>query len=375
MKILQVTNHFFPHKGGIEEAVFCLSRELVRKGHEVTVVCSDDPAVGDLTVENIRIRRLPVSGKISNTNITGKLFSELLRAEYDIIHTHLPYPWNASISSFVSSFRRKPLFLTYNNDIGGSGLNGCIAEAYNYFLLPFLLHRAERIFIWHADYLKESRFLKKHAFKVTVALPGVDTTRFRPQEITRTETNAVFFLSILDKLHEYKGLSYLLESIKLLRSKFPVKLYVGGKGDRLDFYQDLVTRNGLADTVTFLGYMKDEDIVKYYNMCDVFVLPSVSSIEGFGLVALEAMACRKPVIVTKYVGVALDVQAANAGLVVESSNAAALADALHRILSHKDEAQAMGQQAYMLIAKKYLWGLHADIIEDAYKESLNKKRP
>jgi len=366
MKILQVTNHFYPHKGGIEEVVFCLSRELVRKGHEVTVVCSDDPAIGDLTVDNIRIRRLPVTGKISNTNITCGLFLELLRSECDIIHTHLPYPWNASISSFACAFRRKPFFLTYYNDICGSGLHGCIAQAYNYFLLPFLLHHAKRIFIMHADYHSSSGFLKKYRKKITVTLPGVDVARFRPQEIPRTETNVVFFLSILDKLHEYKGLIYLLESIKMLRHVIPVKLYIGGIGDRLRFYQDFVARSGLTEAVTFLGYMRDEDVVKYYNLCDVFVLPSISSTEGFGLVALEAMACKKPVIVTKYVGVAKDIRADNAGLVVESSNAAALSDALKYVFNHKEEARAMGEDALALISEKYTWRNHADLIESEY---------
>ncbi|MBW2044768.1 MAG: glycosyltransferase, partial [Deltaproteobacteria bacterium] len=65
----------------------------------------------------------------------------------------------------------------------------------------------------------------------------------------------------------------------------------------------------------------NQQVVRYYNLCDIFVLPSVSSTqEGFGLVALEAMACKRPVVITSIVGVSGDVEKENAGIVIEPKN-------------------------------------------------------
>ena len=83
----------------MENYVHSLSRELVEMGHEVTVLCANEPeSEKDDVIDGIKVRRLPYIGKIANTNITPRLPLEILRDDFDIIHTHLPTPWSADWS-------------------------------------------------------------------------------------------------------------------------------------------------------------------------------------------------------------------------------------------------------------------------------------
>jgi glycosyltransferase involved in cell wall biosynthesis len=159
--------------------------------------------------------------------------------------------------------------------------------------------------------------------------------------------------------------------IKQVIQKLPLKLYVGGEGELLPYYQDFVKKNGLDNSVIFLGKLRDEEVVKNYNACDVFVLPSTTSLqEGFGLVALEAMACKKAVIVSAITGVANDVKKHNAGVVVAPCNINELSDALHVVLSDAKLRMGMANNAYGLVNNKYTWDKHAAIVEKEYLKSL-----
>ncbi len=369
MKVLQTPPRFYPRKGGIEEASFYLSKELAKRGHNVKIICADEPSVGDLIIESIKVRRISYIGKISNTNITLSLGKELLKEEFDVIHTHLPHPWSADISAAVSFIKNKPLFLTYYNDITGNGINKFIADFYNFTALKFLLKRAHRIFIAHKNYYKSSPFLKPYMNKIIVTPFGVDLEKFKPSTLAKEDSNIVFFLSRLDKFHIYKGLHYLLLSVKKIIQKVPLKLYIGGDGDLLDYYKEFVRENGLEKVVHFLGFLDDKQLVRHYSLCDVFVLPSISSTqEGFGLVALEAMACKKPVIVTDIVGVAEDVKKYNAGIVVSPKNVEELSKNLEYLLLNKNKCEEMGINAYNLVKNKYTWENHCNIVENEYKK-------
>ncbi|MCX5696557.1 MAG: glycosyltransferase [Candidatus Omnitrophica bacterium] len=370
MRIIHTPARFYPYIGGTEQVVYHLCKGLVKKGHQIRVICANEPAIGDGVIEGIEIKRIPYCCKVANSNITPALFKELVREDFDIIHTHLPHPWSADISAIVSLFKDKPLFLTYYNDIIGEGINSPIANLYNLTALKFLLRRARKIFIAHKGYLKVSSFLRPFTGKIIISPFGVDPGKFKPDFAAKGDnTVTIFFLSKLDGFHRYKGLDYLLPAVKRSVKNNAVELYIGGEGELADYYKLWVKRNGLEEMVHFLGFIRDEDLAKYYNLCDIFVLPSVSSgQEGFGLVALEAMACGKPVIVSNVVGIADDVSKEKAGLVVEPGNIGDLAEAIQYLCFSKGERKIMGENACNLVNKEYAWSRHADIVEGEYKK-------
>ena len=178
-------------------------------------------------------------------------------------------------------------------------------------------------------------------------------------------------MSLLDEFHKYKGMDYLLEALKIVKNEInDVKLIVGGKGALLEYYSKMADDAGLKDNVEFHGFIHDEKIVEYYNKYSIFVLPSISSKqEGFGIVALEAMACETPVISTEIVGVAADVKKSNSGIIIPPKDVEKLAKAIIRILKDKD-AKAMGINGRKLVKEKYTWSGIAKKTEDLYKRVL-----
>ena len=106
----------------------------------------------------------------------------------------------------------------------------------------------------------------------------------------------------------WKGYDHLLEAMKIVQEKDrDIELWIAGSGADVEAIIKMSNKLGLKN-IKFLGYIKQEDVVKMYNKCDVFI--SASPEEPFGITFVEAMACGKPVICTELgtgVGVIVDV--------------------------------------------------------------------
>jgi glycosyltransferase involved in cell wall biosynthesis len=371
LKILQTPVRFYPFIGGVENYVYNLSQELVHMGHEVDVLCANEPpSPKEDILKGIKIKRLAYISKIANTNLTPTLPWEIARSDFDIVHTHLPTPWSADWSSFFSKIKNKPLVLTYHNDIKSFGFSKYIAEFYNSTALKFVLKSAARVIITQKDNIK-SPYLAPYKEKIVVVPVGVDTEQFRPLKAWQKEP-ILFFLSILDEFHKYKGLDYLLKSLVKVKKEIPqIKLIVGGKGKLLPFYQAKSKNLGLMNNVEFVGFIPEEKLLDYYNQCQAFVLPSTSSIqEGFGIVALEALACAKPVISTEIVGVAKDIKNNNLGAIVPPCDSNSLAEAIIEVISNASNSNKMGKRGRKLVEKNYTWLSVAKSTERIYLDLL-----
>ena len=367
-RILQTPVRFYPYTGGVEKYVLDLSKELVKRGNDVTVVCANEPeSKKEEILGGINVKRVSYIGKIANTNISPYFPFKILREEFDIIHAHFPTPWNLDWSALISLIKRKPLVLTYHNDITNHPTSNILIYVYNNTFLKLALRIAKKIIITQPDYLKYSKFLKPFKEKIAVIPIGVDTANFRYTDRKKTG-NEIFFLGVLDKFHRYKGLDYLIGALAKVRTLIPdVKLIVGGKGELAEEYKKLARKLGLENNVKFIGYVGGKDLIKIYNQSQIFVLPSVSHEEGFGIVLLEAMACGTPVICTNIVGVAKDIEMNKAGIVVKPKNEKELSNALIKILKNKTDRKKMGENALELVQLKYSLDKMAESFEKIYE--------
>lgn len=366
MRILQTPVRLFA-TGGVESYVRNLSREFVGMGHEVGVICADRPGENEVD-RRIRTRTLRSWGHIANTSITPAMPLALCREDYDILHTHLPTPWSADWSGLISKLKRRPFVLTYHNDIVGKGWAGQVAQIYNRTALKMLLKSADRIIVTRDRYV--SPYLDDYGGKVSFIPLGIDVEAFRP--LMGAPKGDIFFLSVLDEYHRYKGLDVLLAALKILKKRMPdVRLIVGGRGRLLDHYRQMAVSLGIGDNVIFAGFIPSERLVEYYNGCKLFVLPSTDpSREGFGIVPLEAMACNRPVVVTDIMGMAGDIKEHGAGLVVGRNDTEGLALSLFTILKDDDLGERMGREGRKLAVERYSWRRAAEEIERVYRESL-----
>lgn len=337
MKILQTPVRFFPAIGGVEKYVLDLSRELVRQKFEVKVICANEPRSDLREYKGIKIDRLNYCCKIANTNLALSFPFRLWREDFDIVHTHLPTPWFADWSAIIGKLKRKRIILTYHNDITGKGIAQMIARIYNNTILRLTLNLVDKIIITQPKYREYSPYLKKYKNKIEIIPNSVDLERFKPLSYIKKQKNTLFFLSVLDEYHKYKGLDYLLEAVKLVKKEIPdIKLIVGGKGNLLDYYKKKSKKLCIEKNVEFHGFISDEKLAEYYNKYEVFILPSIDSTqEGFGIVLLEALACGTPVITTDIVGVADEVKKNNCGIVVRPKDVLGIKNAILKIFSDK----------------------------------------
>ena len=131
--------------------------------------------------------------------------------------------------------------------------------------------------------------------------------------------------------------------------------------------KELCERYGLGELVTFLGKRDQDTLPYYYSAAEAVIMPS--QYESFGMVALEAMACGTPVVVSEVGGLAFLVRDGVTGYMVPASDPEALAEKLRAIISDQDLHQRMGEQAAEF-AQGYDWHLIAEQIVDLYKDVL-----
>ncbi|MGH7419928.1 MAG: glycosyltransferase, partial [Candidatus Rokuibacteriota bacterium] len=181
------------------------------------------------------------------------------------------------------------------------------------------------------------------------------------------------FVLYAGRLEERKGVEVLLTAFARVRTEGPdVRLKIVGRGERRDALVRLAGDLGIADAVEFVGWVEHAEIDAYYQRCAVFVLPSIFTREGgyepFSNVVLEAMACGAPVITTTANGAAYDVLEDGVnGRVVKQGEVDALAAALRDLLTHPEQAEAMGQRGRATIRERF----NADLMAERFAEALD----
>ncbi len=146
------------------------------------------------------------------------------------------------------------------------------------------------------------------------------------------------------RLVRYKGVDVLLEA---MRGVSATAILVGNGPEQVSL-QRAAERLGVADRVKFLGEVSPDELAALYRACDLFVLPSITRQEAFGVVQIEAMACGKPVISTDLgTGSGWVNQNGETGFVVPPRDAVALHDAIARLLADGALQATMGAAGYL----------------------------
>jgi len=176
------------------------------------------------------------------------------------------------------------------------------------------------------------------------------------------------------KLTPQKGVSYLLKAAKDIKGD----VYIIGDGPEKKNLEDMAYKLKL-DNVHFLGFMGDEkrkEFEEFYYRADVFITPSVWD-EPLGLVILEAMSCKTPVIATRKGGIPLAVKNGVNGFLVRPRSNRKIAEACNKLLQDDELRERMGEAARKTVEEKFTWKKIAQkyirIYKKAYTNGNNKK--
>ncbi len=369
MRIAQVAPYFHPHIGGVESHVLNLSKGLVKNGHEVTVYTSlvKGAKVNEI-YEGISIRRVKPFKTLYTTPITPKLKKNIIQESHEVIHAHFPPPL-ASYYAFKASKKTKtPFVLTYHCDLELQGFPGKVIKAiYRITLGNSTLNHSDRIIVTTRTYAATSRDLWK--FEPCVIPNAIDPTIFNPdiekgQIMGNHRLDESKIILYVGRLRYHKGLEYLIESAQY--TEMNVKYLIVGGGEFKSKLKNLVHKRKLENRVIFAGEVPNSELPKYYAACDIFVLPSISRLEAFGIVGLEAMASGKPVIISDIPGVREVINDGVEGLLVEPMNAKDLAEKITVLLSDADLRKKMGENGRRKVNEDFTWDKVVRQVEEVY---------
>ena len=164
-----------------------------------------------------------------------------------------------------------------------------------------------------------------------------------------------------------RALSLIAENIE------HIHLLIVGSGPQKNGLRQIAADLHIEDKVTFAGYVEDDELPYIYASADVFVLPSVSCYEGFGIVQLEALSSGKPVVTTTLPGVREVDSEGIATFHVPPEDVTKLGWAITKVLSDVNLAESMGQRGRELALEQYSWPKVVDQIEAIYFENLVKR--
>ena len=238
------------------------------------------------------------------------------------------------------------------------------------------IHQASKLFPvsrFTAGLLKE---LGASEANIVTVPNGTDPSRFRPMDVDELKkrhglSGRPVILSV-GRLAPRKGFDTVIEALPRIIDDFPDVCYVlVGDGADRERLEGLVAAKQLADSVRFIGRVDWSELPHWHNVADVFVTPSrhtPPSVEGFGIVFLEANACGKPVIGARTGGIPDAVLDGETGLLVEADQPNELADALHRLLSDREFALRLGTFGRERVLSSGTW----DHVHDTLYHAMNE---
>ena len=240
---------------------------------------------------------------------------------------------------------------------------------FNKKLLEKILNSADIICSTSKDMAIETN---KYYNKEIVLTPfGVDTNIFK--ETTPILNNNFITIGVTKSLEKVYGINYLIEAFAELTKEWKndeLRLLVVGSGSEIDNLKLLCKEKGITSKVEFAGKVKNEVIPEYLNRMDIVCFPSLS--ESFGVAAVEAGACGRPVVASKVGGLKEIIIDGYNGYLVEPKSVKDIKNKLKEMLTKKNELRELSNNAINYVNKNYNWESNAKIMEELYNRYLKK---
>ena len=365
MRIGMYTMTYVPTPDGVAYYVYEVKREMNRLGHDVYILtCGNDiggrvKKKGDIfrfpswAFPPYPVYRAPMFPFIRGLSVSKHL-------DPDILHAHTPFLFG-TMAHLYKRQSGKPLVFTFHTDfdsmkgtLGGYVLNEhMIGMGWGY--SSFLYRRADMVLAPTEIMAKKLRALKDMWAPVKVVWDGIDPSQYctpprfdiRRKHGISQDQQIVLFLS---RLTTDKGVYTLLEASKEVHKKTGAAFIMAGTGPELENLKKKAKEENAEEHFKVIGYVSEEEKKALYHAADVFVLPSKA--ETFGMVLLEAMACKTPVIGAESGGITEVIRDGQNGLFFPWGDADELAQRILMILEDKNTRNKLISGGYRFVTQE-----------------------
>lgn len=378
MKIAQICPFFYPVKGGMETHVMKISKEMVKKGHEVHVLTANTDREGSplpkkTSKEGIKIFRFPVKFSFGDFGKYWPSFVRKIKEGYDIVHVH-NYRHPHTIFALKKCNKLGiPCILTTHSPFHPKSsrsvfgrifveiYDNIISKIYdNKFSKIITINNSEHMYFEHVD--KE---------KLVTVPNGINKNAFeKPNKKTKKRVKNKYnpknkkLLVDIARVHPTKGIDFILKALNKSNSDYKFIL-IGPIQDK-KYYKRLLKykkRNNLD--VTFAGFIPKEEKRSLLDLADLFVLPSIY--EPFGIVILEAFAMGKSVIARDSDGPRYLIKNGKNGFLFKDNDFNSFLKYIKTLMENKKLYKKISKNNKKK-AKKFLWSNITDKILNLYEE-------
>jgi rhamnosyl/mannosyltransferase len=375
MHILHAFKAYTPdNHGGIVEAIARITAGTPSGDSASLLVCRNLGLGSTVEVDGVPVERTTTLAQFSSLPISPGFIPVFRQraSQADVIAFHAPFPF-VDIALMLGIPEDKALVIHWHAEITGRNLFRPLFHP----LLKKSVERADCIIVSHPSIVEQSEYLAGYAAKCVVAPYGIDTdfwSRQLPEDaapIGELRQKHPRLIVACGRLVPYKGFDVLLRALR----QVDAHLIIAGTGPLEAELRGVATTAGVADRVTFAGYLSREQQRQTFGAADLFVLPSVNEAEAFGIVQLEAMCSGIPVVNTNLpTGVPWVARDGLEGLSVPPRDEAALAAAMSRLLDDRDLARRLGAAGKARAVSLFGWRKFAADVAEQYRLAFCRRK-
>lgn len=372
LKILLVSDMYYPLPGGIPEHINHLYIEMKMMGHTVHILTGK--SIKEVKSENSDIKRygisvsVPANKSFAQVTLGFKMFFDiknlLQKENYDIIHIHGALAPTLPLATLFFSKTANVITFHASHDrsIGYEALKSPLSKFFQ---------RIDGV-IAVSEEAKRSVY-KYFPGDYEIIPNGVDTKRFsasnpKLEKYIDGRINILF----VGRQDPRKGIKYLYKAMDYLIDEIPdVRLIVVGKGFLKKYYELSISEKAKKHVV-FENYVDWALLPSYYSTANVFVSPAVGG-ESFGIVLIEAMASGAPVLASNIRGYRQVVDHRQNGYLVKPKDPKAIAEGILEILHNPEMRERMISNG-LETAKGYDWNKVAGRVLDFYYKTMEEKK-
>lgn len=379
MKILHVLPYFTLKRGGDVNVCYNLSKHLIKKSHEVTIITTDFEFDEEYakTLEEVGVKvisfRCIANIKLFLISPSMKKWLKSNIKNFDVIHIHNFRSYQNNIVYHYAKKYRIPYILQAHGSLPRIIEKQRLKKLYDWVWGNKILKDAFKLIAVSKVEVEQYKKIGVGDNKIVVIPNGLDVERFKnlPKYGQFREKHGIkeeYMILFLGRIHKIKGIDFLIKSFGyLIKEMKDVVLIVAGPDDgHRTYLKKLVEDLSLRDSVKFVDYV--DNVTEAYQDADVLVYPAIYEI--FGLVPFEAIMCGTPIIVTDDCGCGELVREANCGYLVEYGDIKELKEKMKWVIENPEEGTDMVKRGKKYIEENLSLDIVVRKVEEVYERCL-----